>query len=48
MKNIVYCSNMKLDNQMKLYLDTCSYNRPFDNQNQLKIQLKRVVKFYDG
>jgi len=37
---------MKSDNQIKLYLDTCSYNRPFDNQNQLKIQFESSAKLY--
>jgi hypothetical protein len=31
---------------MKIYLDTCYYNRPFDNQNQLKIQLESSAKLY--
>ncbi|MDR0796713.1 MAG: hypothetical protein LBE79_11815 [Tannerella sp.] len=25
---------------MKVYLDNCSYNRPFDNQNQMRIYLE--------
>jgi len=31
---------------MKIYLDTCSYNRPFDNQNQLKIELESTAKLF--
>ena len=28
----------------KIYLDNCCYNRPFDNQTQLKIQLETIAK----
>jgi len=31
---------------MKIYLDTCCYNRPFDDQNQLKIELESIAKLY--
>ena len=31
---------------MKIYLDTCCYNRPFDNQNIIKIQLESTAKLY--
>lgn len=31
---------------MKIYLDNCSYNRPFDNQAQMKIHLETVAKLY--
>lgn len=31
---------------MKIYLDTCCYNRPFDNQNQLKIELESIAKLH--
>ena len=32
--------------QMRIYLDNCCYNRPFDNQNQMKIRLETVAKLY--
>lgn len=31
---------------MKIYLDNCCFNRPFDNQNQLKIHLESQAKLY--
>lgn len=31
---------------MKIYLDNCSYNRPFDNQEQMKIHLETEAKLY--
>jgi hypothetical protein len=30
----------------KIYLDMCSYNRPFDNQLQIKIRLETEAKLY--
>ena len=29
---------------MKIYLDNCCYNRPYDNQSQLKISLETQAK----
>lgn len=29
---------------MRIYLDNCCYNRPFDDQNQLKVRLETVTK----
>jgi len=31
---------------MKVYLDNCSYNRPFDDQNQMRIYLETQSKLY--
>ncbi len=31
---------------MKIYLDNCCYNRPFDDQNQMKIYLETQAKLY--
>ena len=31
---------------MKVYLDNCSYNRPFDDQNQMRIYLETQAKLY--
>jgi len=31
---------------MKIYLDNCSYNRPFDDQLQVKIRLETEAKIY--
>ena len=30
----------------KIYLDNCSYNRPFDNQTQMRIRLETEAKLY--
>jgi hypothetical protein len=30
--------------KLKLYLDNCCFNRPFDNQNQLKVYLETQAK----
>ena len=29
---------------MRVYLDNCCYNRPFDDQNQLKVHLETIAK----
>ncbi|KZX15294.1 hypothetical protein [Methanobrevibacter curvatus] len=29
---------------MKLYLDVCCFNRPYDDQNQPKIELETIAK----
>lgn len=29
---------------MRVYLDNCCYNRPFDNQSQLRISLETQAK----
>jgi predicted nucleic acid-binding protein len=31
---------------MRLYLDNCCFNRPFDNQEQLKIKLETEAKLF--
>jgi predicted nucleic acid-binding protein len=31
---------------IKVYLDNCSYNRPFDNQSQMKVRLETEAKLY--
>lgn len=31
---------------MKIYLDNCCYNRPFDDQSQIKIHLEAQAKLY--
>ena len=31
---------------MRIYLDNCCYNRPFDDQSQLKIKIKTEAKLY--
>ena len=31
---------------MRLYLDSCCFNRPFDDQNQLKIKLETEAKLF--
>lgn len=31
---------------MRVYLDNCCYNRPYDDQNQLRIHLETEAKLY--
>jgi len=31
---------------LRIYLDACTYNRPFDDQNQLKIKLETEAKLF--
>jgi hypothetical protein len=31
---------------MRIYLDNCTFNRPFDNQAQIKIRLETEAKLY--
>ncbi len=31
---------------MKIYLDTCTFNRPFDNQRLIRIQLEAEAKLF--
>ncbi|GAK55959.1 hypothetical protein U27_02920 [Candidatus Vecturithrix granuli] len=31
---------------MRIYLDNCCFNRPFDDQNQIKIKLETEAKLY--
>lgn len=31
---------------MRIYLDNCAFNRPFDDQNQLKIRLETEAKLF--
>ena len=31
---------------MRIYLDHCAYNRPFDDQNRINIQLETSAKLY--
>jgi predicted nucleic acid-binding protein len=31
---------------MRIYLDNCSYNRPFDDQTQMKIRLETSAKLF--
>ena len=31
---------------MRVYLDNCTFNRPFDDQNQLKIKLETEAKLF--
>ena len=32
--------------KLKVYLDICSFNRPFDNQKQMKIRMETEAKLY--
>jgi len=31
---------------MKIYLDNCCYNRPFDDQTQMRVFLESQAKIY--
>ena len=31
---------------MRVYLDNCCYNRPFDEQDQLSVRLETEAKLY--
>jgi hypothetical protein len=31
---------------LRIYLDLCTFSRPFDNQNQLKIKLETEAKLF--
>ena len=31
---------------LKIYLDNCVFNRPFDDQSQIRIKLETEAKFY--
>lgn len=31
---------------MKVYLDNCSFNRPFDNQSQIRVKIETDAKLY--
>ena len=39
-------SKLKGKDTLRLYLDLCVFNRPFDNQNQLKIKLETEAKLF--
>ena len=32
--------------KVKVYLDNCTYNRPFDDQSQIRISLEAQAKLY--
>jgi len=34
----------KVNHCMRIYLDNCCYNRPFDDQNQLSVRLETEAK----
>ncbi len=31
---------------MKIYLDNCAFNRPFDNQNSIRVRIETEAKLY--
>jgi len=31
---------------LKVYLDNCCYNRPYDDQNQLRVELETKAKLF--
>jgi predicted nucleic acid-binding protein len=35
-----------LEETLRIYLDNCTFNRPFDDQNQLKIKLETEAKLF--
>lgn len=36
----------KINTDMRLYLDNCCFNRPFDDQSQLKVRLETEAKLF--
>jgi hypothetical protein len=36
----------RVGGKMRIYLDNCCYNRPFDDQEQMNIQLETIAKLY--
>ena len=37
---------VNLNLKMRIYLDNCCFNRPFDNQTDIKIRLETEAKLY--
>ncbi|MDR1625883.1 MAG: PIN domain protein [Spirochaetia bacterium] len=35
-----------MEKKLRIYLDNCTFNRPFDDQNQLKIKLETEAKLF--
>jgi hypothetical protein len=53
MRGVVYYGQRRnttegsvLTEMLKIYLDNCCYNRPFDDQSQMKIRLETEAKLY--
>lgn len=36
----------RVNNTLKIYLDNCCYNRPYDDQSQIRISLEAQAKIY--
>ena len=47
-ENLTVCSIERITalEKPKIYLDNCSYNRPFDNQSQIKVRLETEAKLF--
>ena len=47
-KNIDFMYNISVmnDRKLKVYLDNCCYNRPFDDQSKLVINIESIAKLY--
>ena len=45
-KTGVYLGKLKRRLDMRVYLDNCCYNRPYDNQSQLRISLESQAKLH--
>ncbi|BBB91794.1 MAG TPA: hypothetical protein PKA28_08480 [Methylomusa anaerophila] len=41
-----YAKRKAESKKLKIYLDNCCFNRPFDNQTQLRIHLETQAKLY--
>lgn len=41
-----YCHVENRGMKVRIYLDNCSYNRPYDNQSQMKIYLETQAKLH--
>ena len=42
---LVFRENLHM-RKCKIYLDVCTYNRPFDNQTQMKVRLETEAKLF--
>ena len=43
---MIYFKRKTVSKMIKLYLDNCCYNRPFDDQSQLKVHLETQAKLH--
>ena len=44
--HLLFTPKKQYGKDMRIYLDNCAFNRPFDDQNQLKIKLETEAKLF--